>query len=228
VEYRGLRIGQVERIMTSEMAEQLEGRGQPIPILIRIEPARIELSDSPEGVKRMREAIERAVSHGLRASLATGSLITGSLFISMDFYPDAEPAVMETFADRPAIPTVASGLAGIEQQLIAFLAKLNDLPLEGAVREAEQTLASIDRLLGSDEMQAVPGTLDDTLEKLQVTLASLSADSELQARLLPTITELGRTLSSLRQVLDTLERQPNALIFNREYGDDPRPPAGSQ
>ena len=56
----------------------------------------------------------------------------------------------------------------------------------------------------------------------------MSADSELQSRLLPTITELERTLGSLRKVLDTLGEQPNSLIFNRKYGDDPRPPAGSQ
>ncbi len=176
----------------------------------------------------MRKAVQDGVSNGMRASLATGSLLTGSLFVAIDFYSGVEPAVMETFAGIPTIPTVASGLAGIEHQLIAFLGKLNDLPLEGVVKEAQQTLASIDRLLGSDEMQAVPGTLEDTLQNLSSTLASLSPDAELQARLLPTITQLERTLSSLRQVLDTLDRQPSALIFDREYGDDPRPPAGSQ
>jgi paraquat-inducible protein B len=228
VEYRGLHIGQVERIMLTEMAESIDGQGQQIPILIRIEPARIELPDSPEGVEQMRKSIEIGVPGGLRATLATGNLLTGSLFITMNFYPDAEPAAMGSFADFPTIPTISSGLAGIEHQLIAFLAKLNDLPLEGVVTEAQQALSSIDRLLGSDEMQAVPGSLDETLEKLSATLASLSGDSEFQARLLPTITQLERTLSSLRRVLDTLERQPSALIFDRKYEDDPRPPAGSQ
>jgi paraquat-inducible protein B len=46
--------------------------------------------------------------------------------------------------------------------------------------------------------------------------------------LLPTISELNRTLAVLRVVLDTLAEQPNALIFNRKSRDDPRPPAGSQ
>jgi paraquat-inducible protein B len=77
-------------------------------------------------------------------------------------------------------------------------------------------------------MQDLPSSLDATLRDLQKTLEGLSADSELQARLLPMITELDRTLLSLRQVLDTLDQQPNALIFNREYREDPRPPAGSQ
>ena len=60
-----------------------------------------------------------------------------------------------------------------------------------------------------------------------MTAASFSGDSELQERLLPTVTELERTLSSLRQMLDMLDQQPNALIFNRDYREDPRPPAGT-
>ena len=87
---------------------------------------------------------------------------------------------------------------------------------------------SDDRLVASEGVQSIPGSLDKTLTELQATLTSMSADSELQARLLPTITELERTLGSLRKVLDTLDEQPNALIFNRKYRDDPRPPAGSQ
>ncbi|MEE8165624.1 MAG: hypothetical protein V3T64_08645, partial [Myxococcota bacterium] len=86
----------------------------------------------------------------------------------------------------------------------------------------------LDRLIAGEGMQSLPASLEKTLTELQATLASMSADSELQMRLLPTITELERTLGSLRQVLDTLEEQPNALIFNRKYGEDPRPPAGSQ
>jgi paraquat-inducible protein B len=50
----------------------------------------------------------------------------------------------------------------------------------------------------------------------------------MQHRLLRTMAEFDRTLESLRKVLETLEEQPNALIFNREPGEDPRPPAGTQ
>ena len=96
------------------------------------------------------------------------------------------------------------------------------------MEQATSTLASIDRLVASEGVQAVPASVDETLKSVQETLDSLSASSELQARLLPTISELEQTLISLRRMIDTLERQPNAIIFNRDYRDDPRPPAGSQ
>ena len=228
VEFRGLQIGKVERIMLTEMAHSPAGPGQPIPVLIRLEPGRVTQPDSPVGVETMKNSIATGVRNGMRATLSTGNLLTGSLYVSLDYFPDAEAAELGSYAGRTTIPTITSGLEGIAQKLTMFLDKLNELPLEGTVSEAKNTLASLDRLIAGEGMQSLPASLDKTLTELQATLASMSADSELQMRLLPTITELERTLASLRQVLDTLEEQPNALIFNRKYGEDPRPPAGSQ
>ena len=68
--------------------EQTRGRGNPIPVLIRIEPGRLQMGDSPEGAKILKDAIRRGVGNGLRATLATGSLLTGSRFIALDMHPD--------------------------------------------------------------------------------------------------------------------------------------------
>jgi paraquat-inducible protein B len=228
VEYRGLPLGQVERIMLGELASGMGANGQPIPVLIRIEPGRFKLPDSPAGVEKVKATLDGAVKGGMRASLSTGNLLTGGLYVSLDYFPNAEPAEQGIYAGRTTIPTISSGLEGIAQKLTMFLDKLNKLPLEDTVEETNNMLASIDRLVASEGIQSLPVSLDKTLTELQATLTSMSADSELQARLLPTITELERTLGSLRKVLDTLDEQPNSLIFNRKYRDDPRPPAGSQ
>jgi paraquat-inducible protein B len=228
VEYRGIRAGRVERILLEELAALgLRGEGSPIPVLIRVEPGRLKLPDSEEGTLAMAEAIQNSVSLGMRATLATGSLITGSLYVALDIYPDESPAEMGSFAGHPTIPTVATGLAGIEQKVAALLDKLNALPLEGAVEQAERTLADLNAILGSESMKSLPGSVDATLAELRETLASVSSESALQQQLLQTVTELDRTLQSLRDFLELLDEQPNALIFNRAAGKDPQPPAGS-
>jgi paraquat-inducible protein B len=76
-------------------------------------------------------------------------------------------------------------------------------------------------------MKSLPGSVDATLAELRETLASVSSESALQQQLLQTVTELDRTLQSLRDFLELLDEQPNALIFNRAAGKDPQPPAGS-
>ncbi len=228
VEYRGIPVGLVEGILLRELFNtDVTGRGAPIPVLIRIEPGRLELPDSEDGKKGLARAVELSVARGLRATLSTGSLLTGSQYVALDFYRDEPPVEMGSFAGRPTIPTIASGLAGIQHKLGSVLDKINALPLESLLDRADTTLADLNAILGSEATRSLPATLDTTLADLGRALNSVSAESALQDRLLQTITKLDRTLESLRALLDTLADKPNALIFSHEPEDDLQPPAGS-
>jgi paraquat-inducible protein B len=228
VEYRGIRIGAVERVLLTEMTAQgLTGQGQPIPVLIRIEPGRFELPDTKEGAANMARVIEAAVGNGLRASLSTGSLLTGSLYVYMDMYDDAKPAALGEFAGHPVIPTVASGLSGIQVRLTSLLDKLNALPVEDVIDKVDRLLADVDTLVASQATQDLPANLDATLVELRSALASISGDSAMQERMLRTMTELDRTLAAFRGLLRTLDDKPNAVIFSRDPPADPEPPAGT-
>lgn len=228
VEYRGIQAGRVQRILLQELSEGgVRGTGAAIPVLVRLEPGRLKLPDTEEGAAALEAAVTAGVGNGLRATLATGSLVTGSKYVAFDYYPDSDPAELGRFADRPTIPTVPSGLEGIQQQIAALLEKLNELPLEDTVRRANRTLAGLETIVASREMRELPGTLEGALEELRSTLDSVSPDSPLQERLQRTTTELDRSLKSLRRLLETLEEQPNALIFSRIPREDPQPPSGA-
>ncbi len=222
VEYRGLRSGQVERILLKELADardgQNEGSGQPIPVLIRLEPGLLEFGDSEAGLALLKETVEASVANGLRATLSTGSLLTGSLYVALDMHPDEPPAELGSFAGRPTIPTISSGLEALEQRVARLLDKLNALPLDDVARSANATLRSA----------------DDTLVELRHTVAELrllmaSEDFQRLPRSLETsLAELDRTLRSVNALARTLEDQPNALVFPRQHVEDPEPLAGSR
>jgi paraquat-inducible protein B len=212
VEYRGLVAGQVERLLIEEMVEKgARGRrGVLIPVLIRLEPGRLAMGDSEEGVSFLSERVEARVRDGLRATLSTGNLLTGSLYVSLDMYPDEAPAELGSFAGRSTIPTTSSGLESIQQQVAALLDKLNALPLEDVAASADETIQELDRtvaearlLLASQELQSLPASLQESLA------------------------EFDSTLQSVRQLASTLEQQPNSLIFSREPEMDPQPLAGA-
>ncbi len=102
VEFRGIQIGKVERIMLKEGMEKTrslgeQGKGISIPILIYIEPGRMELPDNEGSIAIMRNSVEIGVGNGLRATMASGNLITGAKYISFDFFPGAKEASMGTF-----------------------------------------------------------------------------------------------------------------------------------
>ncbi len=229
VEYRGIEIGRVERILTREFAAQGGmGDGQAIPVLIYIEPGRLEVGDSEAGIVAFRQVVFDGVrSKGLRASLETGNLLTGKQIISLDFYPDEEPKQLGTFNEYSLIPTIETGIARLEQQVSTFLEKLNALPLEETVvgvnqvlNKADNTLVSltsatdsINSMLANDATQALPQELIVSLSDLRTVLHGLSPNSKMAQSLGSSVSTLNATLLSLDTLLRQLAIKPNAIIF---------------
>lgn len=236
VTFRGIRIGSVQRIMVREgTAGALDdGADRPIPVLIRIQPGRFEMSDSRSGVARLRESLEQAVANGLRGTLESGNLLTGSLYVNFDFFDRGEPARMGEFEGYPEIPTISGGFDRLQQQVGEVLAKLNDLPMEETLQSADTTLTelagttrALREMLDDEALQRLPDNLERSLTQLDRTLAAYSSDSGLPDQLSRAIAELNRTLERMQSLADTLERDPNALIFPRQPHRDPEPRAGA-
>ena len=69
------------------------------------------------------------IEAGLRARLKSLSLITGKLYIDLDYYPD-KPAVFKRFdPDTPEIPTISTELEEIRATAGEFIKELRRLPL---------------------------------------------------------------------------------------------------
>lgn len=194
--YRGIPVGQVEKVLLKELFQQdLTGTGAAIPVLIYIEPARFELGDNPESSRQLEALVQTSVGNGLRASLTTGNLITGSKLITLDFYPDQPTAELSQFNEYVQIPTISGGIEQIQHSITQLLDKLNKLPLEQTVDSANLTiqqlnasLQALDGLLQSEDIQQAPAQLNQSLEEFDATLNSFKALSERlnnSAQLLP-------------------------------------------
>ena len=88
VNYRGIRIGSVVRIMLADLTTNpdvpADESGQAIPVLIRLEPGRLAIEDTFQGVEIMEESVAVAVQNGLRATLESGNILTGARLIELD------------------------------------------------------------------------------------------------------------------------------------------------
>jgi len=175
---------------------------------------------------------------GLRASLKSGNLLTGALFVDVQVHQDAPEYRDERFENVPVFPTVSGGLAQIEGQIAQLLETLNGLPLqdiaegldrnlaasEGALQEIAATADRLEKLLGGPDMQRLPGRLNDTLSTLEDTLDGLSAGGD-GRQIGDTLQRLEKVLRDVEPVLRTLRQQPNALIFQHDPPADPVPKA---
>ncbi|MEC8080713.1 MAG: MlaD family protein, partial [Pseudomonadota bacterium] len=85
VEYRGLQIGQVEdiNIRLDEHKLEADEASYKIPVLISVQPGRANLTDDHEGSDFIRQQFDLWLKNGLQASLKTGSVLTGAVFIDL-------------------------------------------------------------------------------------------------------------------------------------------------
>ncbi len=77
-------------------------------------------------------------SAGMRAQLRSGSLLTGQLYVALDFFPDAPKAKSTGARTKPVLPVVPSTLPDLEAKLTSILAKLDKLPYEADRRRRHE------------------------------------------------------------------------------------------
>jgi len=241
VEFRGVRIGTVAAVPWNFNAPQPEGRtGFSIPVLIRIEPQRLGIENQDVVLAEWRERFDRLFDVGLRASLKSGNLLTGALFVDLNFNSDlAGQHLAETFAEKQVFPTASGGFALIEAQVTELLTKLNDLEIEPLLAGLDRNLAASEAMLGEVRglaaslstlvedpgTRAVPANLNATLTELRETLQGLSPGSTAYQELTGAVERLDRLMRDIQPVVRTLSENPRALLFDSLETEDPMPRA---
>ncbi|MCR9106340.1 MAG: intermembrane transport protein PqiB [Gammaproteobacteria bacterium] len=238
VEYRGIHIGKVERIllretMESALAVGLKGQASSLPVLIYLEPARLEMPDRESSIQKLRDALELGVRNGMRASLESASLLTGAKFINLDYFEAAQSASMGSFMDYQEIPTVETGFDQLQQQVASILDTLSDLPLletvetaNAAIASLDSTLESLNGLINSSSTQQLPAEIEGTLRELRATLEGVAPGSPVYQTIDSSLLRLNRALQNLEVFTHTLAEQPNAVLLPSAPAADPIPEAG--
>jgi paraquat-inducible protein B len=243
VEFRGITIGRVAEISFDLVASADDPR---IPVLIELDPSLVRPETALAMTKPDSVFFSEEIGKGMRASLKTGSLITGAMYVDLDYYDDAPRAELGKSGEHTTFPTISSGFAQLEAKLSAILDKVQALPLEATMadiaaaaaeakvtiaearttlKEIEATAAAARKTLDDPEFRGLPADLRKSLDGLQKSVASVGPDGAVQGDLLRTLDELRATLRSLQAVSTTIDEKPNSLLFGRESSGNPKPMA---
>lgn len=151
VALRGVQIGQVtdiELILDSETVE-----------LIML----VEAEFRGENVRRTGSSTEslteELISRGLRAQLNTQSLLTGLLYIQLDFHPASEIVLADIDSPYLQIPTIPTELERLTR-------KLESIDFAKVAGDLEATAAGLNSFVSSEGFQSLPVDLQATLSSV--------------------------------------------------------------
>lgn len=190
VALRGVTIGQVTDI--DLLLNASEG-DLTMVVEAELDASNVQLLDQVDG-----QIASDLVNRGLRAQLNTQSLLTGLLYVQLDFFPGKPGELADLDRGVTQIPTIPTEL----EQLRNSLEKID---YSAITEKFERITDGLDGFLNSDEMQALPGAMRDTLVAVQQASDKLSTSVDDNSIRIATLLEEGTsTMRTLNQSLPSI------------------------
>ena len=232
VEFVGVNIGSVIAV---DLGYERQDRSFPVVVTAKVYPRRMGAAYSilaaqgkTESEATLAAFVGSLVSRGLRAQPRSASLLTGKLYVALDFLPASPRVAFDPSTQPLELPTVNGSFQELEANVGRLLKKVNDLPLEQIAADLHTDLADLHETLSALHTRVLPNA-EDTLSALHRTLDSagrtLDVESPLQRGLAETLSESRGTLQAVRELADYLDRHPDALLRGRRPQKMPPRPA---
>ncbi len=197
VVFRGVNIGMVRQIGIA-----LDSRQQsfyiPVEIELFAQPA-ADLSGQAVDINNQMAA-GNFVAQGLRAQLSMQSLLTGQLYIDLDFHPDTPAHLRSSGAPGQLreIPTIPTPVQLLKQQL-------SNIDFETFFRDISALAKALRETAESDQLKTTLQTLSRTMSNLERLSAQLEKNST------PLIGDIRTTLAETRSAMDTAQTALNEI-----------------
>jgi paraquat-inducible protein B len=192
VSFRGVNIGTVTDIQLVVGEEEADIQ---IPVIIEIDNTKFISSQTGQPKMDDDDSIKDLVKAGMRAQLQLQSLLTGQLFIQIDFYPNT-PARMANrgkyrshYQEIPTIPTPIEKIGKL----------LETIPLDELVDTMIATVNGIEKLVNSADLQHSIRSLHEALDSFR------SLASNLDRQVEPFADDVKLTLGDTRSVLQNVD-----------------------
>lgn len=190
VALRGVQVGKVTNIEVILDANSLE--------LIML----VEAEFDPDAIS-IRGAVkddltDELLARGLRAQLNTQSLLTGLLYIQLDFHPDTELRLADIESTYFQFPTIPTDLERIARTL-------QDIDVAALAEQLTEMVQNVNNLVGNDDLQSLPTGTSDALQSL------VDLSNQLQAQLSSSGPRLDEVLDGAASSLETTARELPAI-----------------
>jgi paraquat-inducible protein B len=144
--------------------------------------------------------MDQLVARGLRARLASTSLVTGVMYVSFDEAPGTPMHRSELPGKGaiPEIPTLPTQLDELTQSLTDAVAKITDADIQGVSNAISAAMGAVGRLATSDDLRNAIGELPGTIRSARRLTRTLDAGA---SRAGDVVEDAQRALAAFRETL---------------------------
>lgn len=202
VNFRGVKFGSVSAI---QLIYDVSTDEAFVEVLIETEPDAFRDVQSQPGVDRA--AGKNVLNHliddlGLRAKLASLSLVTGQLYIEFDFFPGTEAKLYGFNSKYTEFPTLPSAIEELEHVLRTAVDSLKDLPFREILDKMASGIEGINSLINDQDTRDTPEVLHQALVNLRDLTGKLNEQvTPLTRSLTQTSDQANATFADVRQLL---------------------------
>jgi paraquat-inducible protein B len=226
VKVRGVQIGTVAsielRLSPSQGRLRPEIKGLRLPVIVDLDRSQLRARGGT-GEALETAGFDSLIKQGLRAQLATESLLTGLLYVDLDLHLRTPiKYVLEPGGSYPEIPTIKTDLAQLQERLTETLDKFDKIDFQALFVSITDAANSIKTLTGSPELKATLESLKGTIANLnQAVNSARDLINNANAKVGPLVTDIressdeaNKTMKETRAALVSLQQtlDPNAPL----------------
>lgn len=234
VKFKGVTVGKVSRVVLA-----FRGEGQPafVKVFYEIDPTAVERGLGTKIDLFDEKLHARRIQDGLRAKLDFESLISGQLYLALDFYKNPAPAVFhKEYLEGNVfeIPVQPSDIEAILQNLTKAISNLGNIDFLTISKDLQSLLTStregidsmkldqlgaslkhsadsLSNLAGGEEVKGALTSVHQAFDQLNVTFKKLETET-LTKNLNPTLEQAKVAMTQLQSSTAELNRmlKPNS------------------
>jgi paraquat-inducible protein B len=223
VKFKGVNIGKVTRVLLGV------GKDQPVYAKVFYQIDQTVFDRDFGGTSKFNlfdvEGTKKRVEQGLRVRLDFESLISGQLYMALDFVKDPAPF---TYHDNPSdyaleIPVQPSDIEAIVSNLTKAISNLGNVDFLAISKDLQSLILSakdgidslklaevgdsLNHLVNGPELKGALTSVKDAFDQMDVTLKKFQSELDpITANLNPTLEEAKKTMAQLEDATHQLDR----------------------
>lgn len=173
------------------------------PVLTAVSADLVLSKISRNGESMNIEFLKESIDQGMRAQLNFQSLLTGLLYVELDYFPESELKLYNLQDNYLELPTVARGFDEITKNL-------QEMNIKGLVGNVENLILQLNKVVASGKIEQALGSFDEAAQSINLTSIEFE---KLGKNLNETSVELSKLLVTLNEQAPDMAKQLNGNLI---------------